>query len=185
MRLLSIASLLPVFLAPAIGQMPPPADSGRVDLAADRLIRNGDLLRGVGHARARIGALAFQADEATWHSGTGELELRGHVQVTLPARADKSLFRYGSGAVVTDKPGAIVTDKPVGLSADRMTVKDGLLQASGNIVGRPEDAQLQSDEMYMDLKTADATLSGNVRATGFATWSRSRPEIPPELLLIK
>jgi lipopolysaccharide assembly outer membrane protein LptD (OstA) len=154
-RLLPTLSLLPISLVPAFGQ------TGHIDLAADKLIPEAAVLRGLGHARAKIGDLVLHADEATLRSETGELELRGHVHVILPAREDHSVFRYGTAV--------LLTDQPVGLTADRLTVKKGLLQASGNIVLVPVDpelpkVQLQGDEISMDLKTADATLRGNPRA---------------------
>lgn len=179
LRLLSRLSLLPVLLTPAIGQTSPPADSGRANLVAEKLTRNGAQVHAVGHAQATIGALAFHADEATFRSDTGELELRGHVRVALPARADKNLFRYDIGA--------LVTDQPVDLSADRMTVKGGLLQASGNITVRPAGAQLQGDELSMTLSNADGTLTGHVRATGDLRVTdppkrRRFPDMPPDIV---
>jgi lipopolysaccharide assembly outer membrane protein LptD (OstA) len=148
------------FLAPALGQTQLPGNSDRVDLTADKVARNATLLHGAGHARATIGDITVAADDATLHSETGELELRGHVHATLPARADHSLFRYGTGN--------LLTDQPVGLTADRMTIKNGLLQASGNIVVVPVDPELpgvrlHGDEMFMYLRSGDATLRGNVQ----------------------
>lgn len=155
MRLLLTLSLLPISLVPAVGQ------TDHIDLAADKLTQEAAVLRGLGHARAKIGELVLHADEAILRSETGELELRGHVHATLPAREDHSVFRYGTAV--------LLTDQPVGLTADRLTIKNGLLQASGNIVLVPVDpelpkVQLQGDEMSMNLKIADATVRGNPRA---------------------
>ncbi|HTX38355.1 MAG TPA: hypothetical protein VME43_25180 [Bryobacteraceae bacterium] len=180
MKFLSFLALSPFFLAAATYHAP--AGSGRVNLVADKLVRTGALLQGRGHARVAVGGIVFQADEATLRSATGEVELLGHVQVTLPARADRSVFRFGSGAPATGQPAAIVTDKAVGLSAGRMVVKDGLLQASGNIVLRAPDAQLRSDELSMVLQTADATLRGHIQATGKAAHEGQLPEMPPEIM---
>ncbi|MEI9972148.1 MAG: hypothetical protein WDO73_08865 [Ignavibacteriota bacterium] len=116
-----------------------------------------------GRAEARVGCLIFHSDGAALNRDTGELAMRGHVHVTLPAREDHSVVRYGTGVVITDQA--------MGLTADRITVKNGLLQASGNIVVVPTDpelakVQLRSDEMYMYLRIGDATLKGNVRPIG-------------------
>jgi hypothetical protein len=75
------------------------------------------------------------------------------------------VVRYGVGV--------LLTDQPIGLTADRLTVKNGLLQASGNIVVVPVDpelpkVQLRGDELYMYLNIGDATLRGNVRPSGIA-----------------
>ena len=186
MRLLLTLCLLPVVSLAAMGQTPPSAVTAHADLVADKLTRTDNVLRGQGHARAKIGDLAIQADEAAWHSDTGELELHGHVQVTLPARSDHRLFRYGKAS--------LVTDKPVELHADRLTVANDLLVASGNLVIRlvdtevTEPPQLQGDEMRMSLKIADATVRGNIRTTNIAMpgpeiigWRIPR-SFPPEII---
>jgi hypothetical protein len=179
MKLLRVLGLLAAFLAPSFGQ------TDRVDLTADKLVHDAALVRGLGHARARVGDLVLQADEATLRNQTGELELRGHVHIVLPAREDHTLFRYGSGN--------LLTDQPAGLTADQATVKNGLLEASGNIVVVPivpelPKVQLRCDEFFMKLKTADATLRGNVRPSGFPEErsyppNRARsPVMPPEVI---
>lgn len=175
MRILSLPSLLPVFLTAAAAPSPS-------RMTAEHLDRNGAVVHGTGHARVTLDALVFQADEATLHSDTGEVELRGHVQVTLPARADRSVFRFRSGLPVARQPGALVTGDPVGLSAGRMTVKDGQLTASGNIVVRAVDGQVRGDELAMTLRTADATLSGHILATGKAEHEGQLPEMLPEIV---
>jgi len=139
--------LLAVLLAPAIAQ------TDRVDLVSDR----------PGHAEARVFGLILHAEEAKVNPDTGELVMRGHVHVILPAREDHTVVRYGSGV--------LLTDQPIGLAADRVTVKSGVLQASGNIVLLPMDpelpkVQLRGDGLSMFLKIGDATLSGNVRPSG-------------------
>lgn len=145
MRLLPRLSLLPILLVPAFCQ------TDRVDLVSDK----------PGRAEAKVGGLVLHADEATLNHETGELKMRGHVHVTLPAREDHSVVRYGKGV--------LLTDQPIGLTADQVTVKSGLLEASGNIVVAPVDpeqpkVQLRGDEMYMYLRIGDATLRGDVRA---------------------
>ena len=172
-------SLIPLVLAPAIGQ------TDRPDLAADKLVRDDALVRGLGHARAKLGDLVLQADEATWHNDTGELEMRGHVHVTLPAREDHTVVRY--------QIDILLTDQPIGLTADRAAVKGGLLEASGNIVLVPVDpelpkAEIRGDELSMKLKVGDATLRGNVRRSGFPEPDNSPPfsfhlrPFPPEII---
>lgn len=42
--------------------------------------------------------------------------------------------------------------------------------------------QLQSDDMYMYLDTGDATMQGNVRASGVAERHRGSVEFPPEII---
>jgi hypothetical protein len=144
--------LLPMLIAAAFGQDQDKID--RVDLVSDR----------TGHAEAKAFGLVLRADDATFNRDTGEIAMRGHVHVTLPAREDHTVVRYGTGV--------LLTDQPIGLTADRLTVKNGLLQASGNIVVVPVDpelpkVQLRGDEIYMYLKIGDATLRGNVRPIGF------------------
>ena len=112
MKLLRVLGLLAAFLAPSFGQ------TDRVDLTADKLVHDAALVRGLGHARARVGDLVLQADEATLRNQTGELELRGHVHIVLPAREDHTLFRYGSGNLLTSRD-AFPQLRPVGQPAHR------------------------------------------------------------------
>lgn len=180
LRLLSRLWLLPVGLTIGIAQTPSPGNPDHVDLAADKLVRTDGVLHGLGHVRAKLGAISFQADEAAARPETGEMELRGRVQATLPAREDRSLFRYGSGN--------LITDKPVVVHADRMSVKDGLLKASGNIVVRPVDddspdvGQVRADEMSMNLRMADGTLRGNIEPNYFLTRQPSLRVLPPDIV---
>jgi hypothetical protein len=158
--------LLALLLLPTFGQ------TDRVDLISDK----------PGHAEAKVMGLVLHADEATFNRETGELAMRGHVHATLPAREDHTVVRYGTGV--------ILTAEPIGLMADRLTVKNGFLQASGNIVVVPVDpelpkVQLRGDEIYMYLKIADATLSGNVRPSGIPDPQkiiRRQVIMPPEII---
>jgi len=147
--------LRPLFLV-TILLLPVFAQSDRVELLSDK----------PGRAEAKVLGLVLHADEATFNRETGELAMRGHVHVSLPAREDHTVVRYGTGV--------LLTDQPIGLTADRVSVKNGLLEASGNIVVVPVDpeqpkVQLRADEIYMYLKIADATLRGNVRPSGLPT----------------
>jgi len=139
--------LLAILLAPAFAQ------TESVYLVSDK----------PGRAEARVGGAVLHADEATLNQETGELQMRGHVHVILPAREDHTVVRY-SGRVM-------LTDQPIGLTADRLSVKNGVLGASGSIVIVPADeklpkVQLRGDDLTMDLKIADATVRGNVRTVG-------------------
>lgn len=166
MKLLRPLFLVTILLLPAFAQ------SDRLDLLSDK----------PGHAEAKILGVVLHADEATLNRETGELAMRGHIHVMLPAREDHTVVRYGAGV--------IVTDQPIGLTADRLTVKNSLLQASGNIVVVPSDpelpkVQLRGDEIFMYLKIADATLKGNVRPSGFPAPTNPRAfehVFPPDII---
>ena len=173
-------SLLALLTAPATAQM------DRVDLTADRLIHESGSLHGIGRARARCGDLVLQADDAVLHTDTGALEMRGHVHITLPARDDHTVVRYGAAV--------LLTDQPIGITADRATLKNGLLQTAGNIIVVPTDPEmpdvrLRGDELAMFLKIADGTLRGNVRTTNISEPPLPRPGIrvprpvfPPDII---
>jgi hypothetical protein len=162
-RLLWSLFLPSMLLVPAFCQ------TERVDLISDK----------PGRAEAKVSGLVLRADAATLNHENGELKMRGHVHVTLPAREDHTVVRYGKGV--------LLTKQPIGLTADQVTVKNGLLEASGNLVLVPVDpdlgkVQLQSDGMYMYLNIGDATMRGNVRASGVAEGHRGSVEFPPEII---
>jgi hypothetical protein len=157
--------LVTIFLFSAFAQ------SDRVELVSGK----------PGHAEAKVLGLVLHADEATLNRETGELAMRGHVHVMLPAREDHSVVRYGTGV--------LLTDQPIGLTADRLTVKNALLQASGNVVVVPADpelpkVQLRGDELFMYLKIADATLKGYVQPSGFPARGPRVPDhiFPPDII---
>jgi hypothetical protein len=158
--------LLPLLLSIA----PLLAQTDRIELISDK----------PGRAEARVSGLLVHADQATLNRETDELRMRGHVNILLPARADHTVVRYGSGV--------IVTDQPIGITADSITVKNGQLEATGNIVLLPMDeelnhAQLHGDGLSMVLKIGDATLRGSVRLTGLSHSRRgSGPEFPPDII---
>jgi len=160
MRLLPLVLLI----VPAFAQ------TDRIELLSDQ----------PGRAAAKVSGILLHADQATLHRETGELQMRGHVSVLLPARSDHTAVRYGTGV--------IVTAQPIGLTADRLTVKDGVLSASGNITLLPVDEelskmQLHGDELSMYLKIGDATLRGNVKTTGFVPGRRgSGADFPPDII---
>ena len=149
MKLLASLFLLPILLIPVFGQ------TDRVELVNDK----------PGRAEAKVAGVVLHADDATLDHETGELHMHGHVHATLPAREDHTVIRYGAGV--------LLTDQPIGLTADRVTVRNGLVVASGNIVVVPVDpelpkVQLRGDELSMQLKVGDATLRGSVRSSGIA-----------------
>ncbi len=161
--------LLSILLLPAFAQ------TDRIELVSDK----------PGRAEARVSGIILHADQAALNRDTGELQMRGHVHVALPAREDHVVVRY-SGRVM-------LTDQPMGITADKLTVKNGLLQAAGGIVIVPVDeklpkVQLRGDELYMYLGIGDATLKGNVRATGFPEPDDTRsnflrrPIFPPDII---
>ncbi|HEX3747101.1 MAG TPA: hypothetical protein VHW09_24360 [Bryobacteraceae bacterium] len=163
MRLLLSLFLLPTLLIPAFCQ------SDRVDLISNR----------PGRAEAKVAGITLRADEATLNRETGELKMRGHVHVILPAREDHTVVRYGKGV--------LLTKQAIGLSADQVTVKSGLLEASGNLVLVPVDpdltkVQLRSDGMYMYLKIGDATLRGNIRPSGITERHGRGVDFPPDII---
>jgi hypothetical protein len=162
-ELLRSLFLLPILLVPAFCQ------TDHVDLISDK----------PGRAEAKVSGLVLRADEATLNRETGELRMRGHVHVTLPAREDHTVLRY-------DKR-VLLTKQPIGLTANQVAVKNGLLEASGNLVLVPvapdlTKVELRGDEMYMYLKIADATLRGNVRSSGISEGHRGSVEFPPEII---
>jgi lipopolysaccharide assembly outer membrane protein LptD (OstA) len=157
--------------------------SDHCSVAADKLTREGKLVRATGHVRAKADGLELTGDEGTCNSDTGEVELRGHVETVLPARPDHSAFRYDSGT--------LITDKSVTLAADRLKVKDGLLQGWGNLVIRgvnpvSQEVEVRGDEMYMFLRTADSTVSGHIRVSGTYKGQQSPharfPIFPPDVV---
>jgi hypothetical protein len=129
--------------------------------------------------------MMLHADQAALNRETGELLMRGHVHVALPAREDHVVVRY------EDK--VMLTDQPMGITADKVTVKNGLLQATGGIVIVPVDEKLpkvllRGDEFFMYLRIGDATLKGNIRTTGLTEPGDSRsnrarqPIFPPDII---
>lgn len=94
----------PLFLV-TILLLPAFAQSDGVELRSDK----------PGRAEVKVLGLILHADEATFNRETGELAMRGHIHVTLPAREDHTVVRYGAGV--------LLTDQPIGLTADRVTVR--------------------------------------------------------------
>jgi lipopolysaccharide assembly outer membrane protein LptD (OstA) len=144
-----------------------------VEFVAARLTRAGTTLRGAGAVQAKAAGLILNSDEGTYNTETGEVDLRGHVRVTLPARTDHHLFRY-------DKE-SIVTEQSVDLSADRIDIKNHRLLGSGHVLVRLTGAQLRGDELELYLSTGDAQLRGNVQAVRQGKRG-GRPEFPPEII---
>src|SRR5260370_41605595 len=64
---------------------------GQVSIKAEHQERNGALIRCRGQVEIATGNTLLRADEADFHSDTGEIELRGNVRVKLLAAAPKNL----------------------------------------------------------------------------------------------
>jgi len=179
-KLLLPVCLLSILSAAAAAQTDSSSILDGCQLNAVKVTHDGKLLRGSGQVHAKGGGLSVSGDEATCNTDTGELDVRGHAQVTLPARSDFSVFRY--------KTSVFLTNRSVDISADRVDVKDGLFKASGDVQIHGRDAhstlvQLRADEMYMFMKIADATVSGNVRASGISNGNtRGFGGFPPEVI---
>lgn len=71
-------------------------DYGHVAITADRQERDGALVRCRGQVEIATGNTLLRADEADFHSDTGEIELRGNVRVKLLAVAPKNYSNSGS-----------------------------------------------------------------------------------------
>ena len=141
------------------------------EMAAKHLTHEGFILHGTGGVETRIGQFVLHADEGTLNPETGEIDLRGHAHLVLPARTDHTLFRYDSTA--------LVTDKAVDLLADHLHVKNMMLQGSGHIQIRAGEDRLQADEIEMYLNTADGRVRGNVHASGT---HRGFKDFPPDII---
>jgi lipopolysaccharide export system protein LptA len=150
------------------------AQTEQIEMTGGKLVREGSTLRGSQHVQAKAGPYVLQADEGIFNRDTGELDLRGHVRATLPARADHNLFRYDSHT--------LVTDQPVTISADQVHLKNSTLQASGHIGIRTVGAQLTADRMVMYLTSAEARLEGNIQSTVQGTGKRGHPDFPAEII---
>ena len=57
--------------------------------AADRTVRDGPVSKLTGHVQVRTGPYRLQADQGSVNADTEEIDLRGHVRITLPARPDR------------------------------------------------------------------------------------------------
>jgi lipopolysaccharide assembly outer membrane protein LptD (OstA) len=64
-------------------------DYGHVAITADRQERDGALVRCRGQVEIATGNTLLRADEADFHSDTGEIELRGNVRLKLLAAAPR------------------------------------------------------------------------------------------------
>jgi len=64
-------------------------DYGHIAITADRQERDGALVRCRGQVEIATGNTLLRADEADFHSDTGEIELRGNVRLKLLAAAPR------------------------------------------------------------------------------------------------
>jgi lipopolysaccharide assembly outer membrane protein LptD (OstA) len=88
MKPLLVLSLLCCFAALALEQTT--VDYGHVAITADRQERSGAVVRRRGQVEIATGNTLLRADEADFHSDTGEIELRGNVRVKLLAAMPKN-----------------------------------------------------------------------------------------------
>jgi lipopolysaccharide assembly outer membrane protein LptD (OstA) len=71
-------------------------DYGHVAITADRQEKVGAVVRCRGQVEIATGNTLLRADEADFHSDTGEIELRGNVRVKLLAAVPKNYSNSGS-----------------------------------------------------------------------------------------
>jgi lipopolysaccharide assembly outer membrane protein LptD (OstA) len=88
MKHLLLLSLL--FCAAALAFEQTTVDYGHIAITADRQERDGALVRCRGQVEIATGNTLLRADEADFHSDTGEIELRGNVRVRLLAATPKT-----------------------------------------------------------------------------------------------
>jgi lipopolysaccharide assembly outer membrane protein LptD (OstA) len=88
MKPLLLLSLLSCSAALALEQTT--VDYGHVAITADRQERDGALVRCRGQVEIATGNTLLRADEADFHSDTGEIELRGNVRLKLLAAAPRT-----------------------------------------------------------------------------------------------
>ena len=168
-----------LFLLLASAAQPQTDDSGAT-IAADRVTREGPMLRATGHVRATAGGLLLTGDSGSLNTETDDIEVLGHARVVLPARSDRTLIRYESRA--------LASAQEVVITADRLSVKSGLLlRGRGNVEIVIRESRLQADEIDLFLKIGDGEVRGNIRINGEAperTDRRGFPQrfrFPPEI----
>ncbi len=133
-----------------------------------------------GRVQAKAGSVELEADAGTAEPENGRLDLRGHVRVTLPARSDRNLIRYGTRAAITDLAFLI--------TADAVTVRNGLLRGRGHVTVQTDVAALQADEIDVYLRLGDGEVHGNIRLNGTrielldTPRRRVPPPMPPEVI---
>jgi lipopolysaccharide assembly outer membrane protein LptD (OstA) len=140
-------------------------------MTAKRLTHDGSILRGTGGVEVRIGQFVLHSDEGALNAETEEIDLRGHARIVLPARTDHTLFRHDSTA--------LITDKAVDLLADRLHVKNMILQGTGHVQIFGADDRLRADEVEIYLNTGDGRVRGNVQSTGP---HRGVSDFPPDII---
>lgn len=166
--LLATLAASTAFLSAQTGALPTGNHAG---MTAKHLTHEGSILRGTGGVEGRVGQFVFRSDEGTLNSDTGEIDLRGHAHLIMPARTDHILFRHDSTA--------LITDKSVDLFADRLHVKNMILQGAGHIQILCADDQLRADEVEMYLNSGDGRVRGNIQSTGP---HRGVTDFPPDII---
>jgi hypothetical protein len=108
---------------------------------------------------ARPAGLLLTGDTGRADAAKDEVEAAGHARVVLPARSDKTLIRHGAGG--------LLTREPVVVTADRISVRAGiLLRARGHVKAVVGDDRLEADELDVYLRIADGEARGRVLVNG-------------------
>ena len=79
-----------LFCSAALALEQTTVDYGHIAITADRQEKDGAVVRCRGKVEIATGNTLLRADEADYHSDTGEIELRGNVRVKLLAAAPVS-----------------------------------------------------------------------------------------------
>jgi len=128
-------------------------------ITARTLKKDGAIVRGTGQVKISLGELLLQGHEGSVNSSIDEMSVQGGATAQLPPKTSTLLIRFGSHAVVTPLPAL--------LKADRITVKDGLLRAKGQVHLEAGERVLDGDNLDCFLNIGDGTLTGNVRENGW------------------
>jgi lipopolysaccharide assembly outer membrane protein LptD (OstA) len=150
---------LPFLLLLLASAARPQTDDSGAKITADRLIREGPILRAAGHVRATSGGVLLTGDSGSLNTETDDIEVLGHARVVLPPRSDRNLIRYNSGA--------LASAQEVVITAERLSVKSGLLlRGRGHVEAVIRESRLEADEIDVFLKIGDGEVRGNIRLDG-------------------
>jgi lipopolysaccharide assembly outer membrane protein LptD (OstA) len=94
MKPLLLLSML--FCSAALALEQTTVDYGHIAITADRQEKVGAIVRCHGQVEIATGNTLLRADEADFHSDTGEIELRGNVRVKLLPLAPRNYSNSGS-----------------------------------------------------------------------------------------
>src|SRR5437868_8980565 len=85
-----------LFCSAALALEQTTVDYGHIAITADRQEKDGAVVRCRGKVEIATGNTLLRADEADYHSDTGEIELRGNVRVKLLPAAPKNFSNTSS-----------------------------------------------------------------------------------------